>query len=553
MRSLLLQRGINGDFCEGRQCGLPRQDAGVREVVAHCGVVYAGAGVGTGVDDSDSVFMLAETRGLSQSRAVHLDEESLANDLTPQKDKPLWPLSTFGPAKHEPNLLAGLDTSPEELRYQALVSKREGKLELYNARNNLNQAYQTALNQCASLVAQAGAATGTVANAPSSSTSIFGAPAPASAFGQTAFSNTSTSAFSKPAPAAPAFGQPSAPGPAFGQPSAFGQPATTQPASAFSTNAPQQQPQTTSAFGQPPAFGQSAFGHAAPSSVIKPATGAFGGGGGSGGGGAFSAFAGQPSAFGASAVTSVFGQGIFGAPAPAPASSAFGSSAPATSAFGAPATSAFGTPLPAASAFGNANPNPAPAASAFGSNTAPAPSVFGAPSAFGNPAPALAPPTAPTPFGAAPTTTTNAPPPPPSASPMQQSTSQPPLSAFPMASPSTSFSAFSSSPGFGSAPVPGSAPAPGFGSTTVPGSTTGPGSSSGPAPAPGPGPGPAKADSKPDFAHARSLYQKGATPYDALLPPDYALRLPEGARRAFERARFEWGDVPEWTPPLEVR
>ncbi|KAG6902201.1 hypothetical protein C0995_003033 [Termitomyces sp. Mi166 len=538
-------------------------------------------------------------------------EEILANDLTPQRDKPLWPLSTYGPARHEPNLLANLDTSPEELRYQAFISKQEGKAELYppfypqpayetqkiaaaeqvfeNARNNLNQVYQTAVNQCVAIMVQTATGAGNIPSAPSTSSSVFGAPATTttafrnpgatSAFGQTAFgnanntsafgsgstnptsafgstntntnntgtsafgaSNTATSsAFSNPTSAfgtstfgQPSFGQTSAPGPSTS--SAFGQ-STTQPTST-----------STSAFGQPSTstFGQpSAFGQAAPSSIIKPASGAFGGGGGGafsssgGGSGGFSAFAGQPSAFGSGAVTSVFGQGTFGGPATNQnqSSSAFGSAAPASgpvSAFGnpnpVPATSAFGSTASApTSAFGN--PNPAPATSVFGT-----PSVLGAPSttstsAFGSTAPvfnALSQSTTSTgTFGSAltnsnapsnpftnpnPTNPISSPFAPASASsssnsafpiPIQQtqSTSHPPLSAFPMASPSTSINK----------------------------STT------------------------PDFAGARSLYQQGLTPYDQLLPADYAQRLPEGVRSAFEGERFEWGSVPEWVPPMEVR
>lgn len=40
--------------------------------------------------------------------------ESINTDLT--TDRPTWPLSSFGPAKNEPNLLDGLDVSPEELQ-----------------------------------------------------------------------------------------------------------------------------------------------------------------------------------------------------------------------------------------------------------------------------------------------------------------------------------------------------------------------------------------------------------------------------------------------------
>ena len=50
----------------------------------------------------------------------------MTKDLTTQVDKPLWPLSSYGPAKCEPNLLSGLDESPEELRVRAVTALRAG-------------------------------------------------------------------------------------------------------------------------------------------------------------------------------------------------------------------------------------------------------------------------------------------------------------------------------------------------------------------------------------------------------------------------------------------
>ena len=48
------------------------------------------------------------------------------NDLTPGSDKPLWPLSSYGPAKAVPTLLGGLDESPEELRVKAAQALKAG-------------------------------------------------------------------------------------------------------------------------------------------------------------------------------------------------------------------------------------------------------------------------------------------------------------------------------------------------------------------------------------------------------------------------------------------
>ncbi|KAF5387647.1 hypothetical protein D9615_000778 [Tricholomella constricta] len=556
----------------------------------------------------------------------------MRQDLTPNNDKPLWPLSTYGPAKYEPNLIAGLDESTEELRVRAFTANQSGKGAEYvayenekisaaeqvfaNARNNLSQAYDQAVKQSTNA---AGSSTtnptlgGTSAFGAPASASAFGAAAPASAFGGVPASSSafgapaSASAFGAPAPASAFGGVPASssvfhippgtsafdpPGttsalrfgnstttsafgkPAFGQP-AFGQSAFGQTATPAGTSAFGQPSQSTSAFGQPrpavSAFGQpqqptSAFGQPSqPSaSAIKPATGAFGSLNSSTsnafGGGGFTAFASQPSAFGSGAPAaaqpaageSAFGQPAFGAPATAQPTSAFGSAAgttpsafgtpaPAISAFGAPTTSSFGT-APAISAFGN--PAPAPTTSAFGTPAAPT-SAFGAPSAFG----ALAQqPTTTSAFGTSgfgtpatgsafntqggtstnaftnsnnAITSSSAPPATTSAFPSSSSSAPaaiqptlsgqpPPLSAFPMGSPSTStFNAVAQAP-------------------------------------------PSKAGG-PDFSNVKSLYTPGLTAYDQLLPPDYIKRIPGEALEAFQSQKFEWGKIPDWIPPLEVR
>lgn len=55
----------------------------------------------------------------------------MKSDLTPLMDKPIWPLSSYGPAKHEPILLGGLDESPEELRVRAFTAKQSGNFDEY--------------------------------------------------------------------------------------------------------------------------------------------------------------------------------------------------------------------------------------------------------------------------------------------------------------------------------------------------------------------------------------------------------------------------------------
>jgi len=318
-----------------------------------------------------------------------------------------------------------------------------------------------------------------------------------SAFGnltpKSAFGGAGTGpAFGTPAFGKPAFGQTSAPAPSI---SAFGQPQ--QPVSVFGQPQSQQANPTpqASAFGQP----------SQPSSFIKPASGAFGGLTSTGpsnafGGGGFSTFAGQLSAFGTSATapapaTGAFGQSSFGpgAPAVVQPTSVFGApSAPATSPFGVP--SAFGG-LPrneTVSAFAPAAP-----ASVFGNQG----------NAASNPFTSTASPFAPS------TTTSGAsafgalePPK------MQSAFSSQPPSAFPMASPSTSMF----------------------------GGKSGPSTSS-------------KVSGAPDFANAPSQYKPGLTPYDLNLPSDYLNRLPPEALEAFKSQKFEWGKIPDWIPPLELR
>jgi len=38
-----------------------------------------------------------------------------------------------------------------------------------------------------------------------------------------------------------------------------------------------------------------------------------------------------------------------------------------------------------------------------------------------------------------------------------------------------------------------------------------------------------------------------------MLPDNYMQLLPEAVKAAFESDKFEWGKVPEWIPPKELR
>ncbi|KAF8644450.1 hypothetical protein AX16_008449 [Volvariella volvacea WC 439] len=456
-----------------------------------------------------------------QSSAIHpsltFRTDSMTNDLTPQKDKPLWPLSCYGPAKHEPTLLGGLDESQEELRVRAFTANRAGTVNEYisyesskiaaaeqvfaNARTNVVQAYDQAIKQSPSQQQQ-------------QPTSAFGG---LSAFGSSttpsapaAFGGGATTSFGKPAFGQPAFGQP-----AFGQTTA---PTTTTPAAPAFGQPPQ--PLTpTSAFGQP---------SQPQSSLIKPATGAFASFAGSGtspfgagasGGGAFSAFASQqPTAFGA-------GAGAAAGSASAPAFGGGGSSG----AFGAPSStiaplSAFGAPT-----FG------APAT--FGGSTQP-PSISSGPasgfSAFGGGSASAGPTNAFSAFGGGASASASQP----------QTTSAfgQPTNAF-----SASTSGLQPASVFGQSSLPSNpttAPSP-FGSIPPTTMISSPSASMTPAPSKGP---------ELDFAAAaRNSYKPNSTPYDSQLPQNYMEMVPQEMMEAFKADKFEWGKVPEWIPPLQLR
>ena len=55
----------------------------------------------------------------------------MMKDFDFKADKPSWPLSTYGPAKGEKNLLPPLDESPEELRFKAVTATRNGNISEY--------------------------------------------------------------------------------------------------------------------------------------------------------------------------------------------------------------------------------------------------------------------------------------------------------------------------------------------------------------------------------------------------------------------------------------
>lgn len=55
----------------------------------------------------------------------------MGRDLRPGVEKPLWGLSSYGPAKLEPNLISGLDMSFEELRLNAVMALQSNTVAEY--------------------------------------------------------------------------------------------------------------------------------------------------------------------------------------------------------------------------------------------------------------------------------------------------------------------------------------------------------------------------------------------------------------------------------------
>ena len=55
----------------------------------------------------------------------------MGKDLRPGVEKPLWDLSSYGPAKLEPNLISGLDMSFEELRLNAVMALQNNTVAEY--------------------------------------------------------------------------------------------------------------------------------------------------------------------------------------------------------------------------------------------------------------------------------------------------------------------------------------------------------------------------------------------------------------------------------------
>ena len=58
-----------------------------------------------------------------------LSAAAILSDLS--SDQPVWLLSSYGPGKAEPALLAGLEESPEELRVKYVLAVKAGNMNDY--------------------------------------------------------------------------------------------------------------------------------------------------------------------------------------------------------------------------------------------------------------------------------------------------------------------------------------------------------------------------------------------------------------------------------------
>ncbi|KAJ8323967.1 hypothetical protein QVD99_008315 [Batrachochytrium dendrobatidis] len=255
----------------------------------------------------------SHTSTLSNSTSYPLELKSLKTDL--QSEKPIWPLSVYGHAKHQVSIISGTDISQEEAR---LIFddelKQNGNLAGYlnkvneactNMQNQINQCLSSpsAANEIFKQRTRANQSTGSVSG---NNSSLFGAsrfgslPSQTqtqSSFGSGISTGNSFSALanSTKSIASSPFSQSTSSQSVFGQ-SSFGQ-APTAGNSVFGQ----------SSFGQAPAAGNSVFGQSSFGKTPAAGNSVFG----------QSSFGQQPT------TSSVFGQSSFGQ-APAAGNSVFG-------------------------------------------------------------------------------------------------------------------------------------------------------------------------------------------------------------------------------------
>ena len=412
-------------------------------------------------------------------------------------------------------MVGGLDESPEELRVKAVTALKAGTTNDYVGVFSINctttdtalqmkyeaekitaadQIYANARNNISQFHDQA------VKLSQGISSNVFGSTFGSSSNISPAMANPNPSAFGGTGAFGSAFEQP-----AFGQ-SGFGTRGTVfnqgtsafgaaQPASMISqTSQPQSvfaQPQTASAFGQTSAFGQ----QSQPTSAFgQPSQTTAGISQTSNPTSAFGSSLQPSSAFGQSPqTTSLFGQSSL----VKPTSSSFGLTTPNTTVFGSTSGGGFSVFASQPSGF-----SAAAAAASTGIPSAPASgSVFGQP------------------VFAAPTQTAQA----------QSSFALAPQSTFGVSLTPASTPAVSSPMSAFLAPTPFAASLTSLGTQ--------------------------KSSGAPDFTLAKSRVRAKleGDRFISLLPPNYSDILPADVKTAFTNDKFEWGKIPEWIPPKEVR
>ena len=84
--------------------------------------------------DNPNVRAAALAPFVAEAAEVSIDQLEIQKNairLTVNQDRPLWPLSSYGPAKYVPNVIQGLDESSEELRFKAFTAAKSGTMQEY--------------------------------------------------------------------------------------------------------------------------------------------------------------------------------------------------------------------------------------------------------------------------------------------------------------------------------------------------------------------------------------------------------------------------------------
>lgn len=91
---------------------------------------FGGTGGGGGAFGRAPNNAGAGSSAAASAGQVALTVKGLQDDLGPM-NRPMWKMSSFGPAKLEPNLIIGMDMSPEEMRLKAYEARKTGQEAAY--------------------------------------------------------------------------------------------------------------------------------------------------------------------------------------------------------------------------------------------------------------------------------------------------------------------------------------------------------------------------------------------------------------------------------------